>query len=315
MLLNFVNQSFTFVMLLLLFTNFQQRKYKKGQRKRMAFLILASYYLLFFILLILVDTLSLPSWCEWVSLVLVILLAVLTRKFSLPFKRKCVKCGKKLSFDQWLGCDENLCEDCFYEKYPDLKPKEKEKPLTEEEINENFRNADKVDDIDWDIWEPTERCTLCYIIDRSRNEVLLIKKLRGMGEGYLNAPGGHIEDEETNKEAAVREVKEETGLTVLPDSLLIRGRLHFQFKDGIRMLGYVFFSYSYSGTLLDKTDETIPFWESLDNLDYSAMWEDDRLWLERAIKGDEFDGYFIFDDRKMIDSRIEFYPPSQEEDV
>ena len=44
----------------------------------------------------------------------------------------------------------------------------------------------------------------------------------------------------------------------------------------------------------DLFRNAFPFWESLDNLDYSAMWEDDRLWLERAIKGDEFDGYFIF---------------------
>ena len=35
------------------------------------------------------------------------------------------------------------------------------------------------------------------------------------------------------------------------------------------------------------------------------MWEDDRLWLPAALEGRRFDAQFIFDDRKMISSRVE----------
>ena len=78
----------------------------------------------------------------------------------------------------------------------------------------------------------------------------------------------------------------------------------FQFKDGLRMLGYVFFTSSYSGTLVEETDETRPFWTEIASLDYSAMWEDDRLWLPMALEGKKFDGRFIFDDKTMIDAEV-----------
>ena len=54
---------------------------------------------------------------------------------------------------------------------------------------------------------------LCYI--RNRDRVLLELRADGLlGQGLWNAPGGHVEDGESPAEAAVREVREETGLTV-----------------------------------------------------------------------------------------------------
>ena len=123
-----------------------------------------------------------------------------------------------------------------------------------------------------------------------------------MGTGYYNAPGGHIEIEETKVEAAIREAKEETGLEV--SNLEEVGTLYFQFKDGIRMLGYVFFAHSYTGELIKECDETRPFWCKIKDLDYSMMWEDDKLWLPMAMEGKHFEGYFVFDDKKMLDSKI-----------
>ena len=99
-----------------------------------------------------------------------------------------------------------------------------------------------------------------------------------------------------------RETKEETGLTV--SDLEERGTLRFQFKDGLRMLGYVFFTSNWSGTLIDECEETKPFWTDIASLDYSAMWEDDRLWLPLALEGKKVDGYFIFSDLAMIDSKV-----------
>ena len=133
---------------------------------------------------------------------------------------------------------------------------------------------------------------------RSRN----LKACREAYENMLKTFGGHIEIEETKTEAAIRETKEETGLDV--GSLEERAVLRFQFKDGLRMLGYVFFTSSFSGTLIDECEETRPFWTDIASLDYSRMWEDDRLWLPMALEGKNFDGRFIFDDKIMIDSRV-----------
>ena len=47
------------------------------------------------------------------------------------------------------------------------------------------------------------------------------EKKRGLGEGYFNAPGGHIEEAETAMEAAVRETKEETGVDITDTEKLV----------------------------------------------------------------------------------------------
>ena len=45
--------------------------------------------------------------------------------------------------------------------------------------------------IDWDGWIPEIRATLMFV--REGDQVLLIRKLRGIGAGKINAPGGKID--------------------------------------------------------------------------------------------------------------------------
>ena len=73
----------------------------------------------------------------------------------------CTKCGKKMDWNRMIGYDENLCQDCYWEAHPEEKEAEDNKKKTPEEIREEkFVQADKVSDIPWDDWEPTERCVL-----------------------------------------------------------------------------------------------------------------------------------------------------------
>ena len=313
MLLNFFNESFTWVMILILLVNMQQRKYRHGNRKKKAVLVIGSLYLTIYILVILTGTTGLPAWTEWIALAISLILFIIFRKTCFPFKRKCQNCGKKLTFDEWLGMDDNICMDCYYEKHPEEKKKEEEKkPKSEDKKREEMAEADKVDQIDWDLWEAEERCTLCYVVDKNRNKILLIEKKRGMGTGYLNGPGGHIELEETSTEAAIRETKEETGLSV--SDLQYRGILRFQFKGGTSMVGYIFYTESFSGEL-KECDEAKPGWYDLEGLDYSRMWEDDRLWLAKMLEGSIVDGSFIFDnDNNMLDYKLEFEDVEREEE-
>ena len=309
MVLGFFYDYFSWIMFLVIILNIQQRKYRHSMQKRRATLLLAVDWLCIYVLLIMRNSFALPEWTEWVCVAIGLLVIVIFNKIFWPFRLHCRECGRNLTFDRILGGDDNLCTDCYYKKYPEekeeaekkAKAKKKDIPKTEEDWDAEFRAADRVDQIDWANWEPTERCTLTYVTDGDR--ILLIEKKTGMGSGYLNAPGGHIELEETKTEAAVRETKEETGLDV--SDLEERGTLYFQFKEGIRMIGYVFFTSTYSGTLIDECEETRPFWTNISSLDYSKMWEDDCLWLPLALEGKHFDAYFIFDDRKMLDSKVE----------
>ena len=307
MILQFFTKIFDYIMLLVIVLNISLRKFRDGQKKRFSTILVALIILGVYFLLILIDWLALPSFLEYVALASGLAVAVIFRKSVWPWRLKCRKCGKKLKADEVLGRDENLCSDCWEEEHPEARKEREERErkaassLPEERIAEICSSADKVADIPWGSWEPTERCVLTYVFDESK--VLLIEKKRGMGQGYLNAPGGHIELEETSMEAAVRETKEETGLTV--SGLKEIGVLRFQFKQGIRMIGYVFTASSWEGELIDECDETRPFWIDRDKIDLSSMWEDDRLWLPLLFSGKKFEGWFVFDDRKMLDAKVE----------
>ena len=55
-----------------------------------------------------------------------------------------------------------------------------------------------------------EACSAAIFKD---NKVLLILRSKGQYEGSWSLPGGHIESHETNEQAAVREVREETSIS------------------------------------------------------------------------------------------------------
>ena len=306
MILNIFSRIFDYVMILLIVLNLSLRKFRDGQNKRFSTILIALIFLGVYFLLIFVDWLKLPSWCEYISLGIGIVLFVVFRKRLWPWRMKCKECGKKMNWDAILGRDENLCDECWEKKYPEKKQEREEKEklspqaLSLDKIDERCRNAEKVEDVPWGSWEPSERCVLTYVMNG--DNVLLILKKRGLGDGYYNAPGGHIELEETSTEAAIRETKEETGLTV--SDLKERGTLRFQFKDGMRMVCYVFTTSVWEGDL-KECDEAKPFWADKNNLDYDMMWKDDKLWLPLLLDGKEFEGWFVFDDREMLDAKVE----------
>lgn len=157
-----------------------------------------------------------------------------------------------------------------------------------------------VDTIDWPKWQPTETAVLCFTVDGDR--VLLINKKTGLGAGKVNAPGGRIERGESAERAAVREVKEEVGLDV--GGLRKAGELFFEFVDGYKLHGTVFFASEFAGTPVE-TREADPFWCRVSQIPYERMWEDDRYWLPLALDGVEFRAYFVFDGDRMLSKRIE----------
>jgi 8-oxo-dGTP diphosphatase len=159
---------------------------------------------------------------------------------------------------------------------------------------------DKITEIDWPTWQPTERAVLSFMQDNDK--LLLIRKKKGLGAGKINAPGGRIEPGETAHRAAIRETMEEVHME--PFNPQKRGELFFQFKDGYKLHGEIFFASEFSGTPTE-TDEAIPFWCEIKDIPYHDMWEDDRYWLPLALKGTMFKAYFIFDGDKMLDKNIE----------
>jgi 8-oxo-dGTP diphosphatase len=154
-------------------------------------------------------------------------------------------------------------------------------------------------DIDWDDWQPKDPATLVFV---TRGEkILLIDKKTGLGKGKVNGPGGKVEKGETPKECAVRECREELGITV--SDLQYCGQHLFQFVDGYSIHVWVYRTESYSGTPVESR-EASPLWVDIDKIPYELMWEDDRLWIPMMLRGERFMGRWIFDGDRMVDYEL-----------
>jgi len=157
----------------------------------------------------------------------------------------------------------------------------------------------KLTDIDWGSWKATDQATLVFVTDSAR--VLLMHKKRGLGAGKINAPGGRLERGETPHAGAVREVQEE--LCVTPDALVKYGELSFQFVDGYSIFVHVFSASAFSG-VPTETAEARPLWTPVDRIPYSAMWQDDALWVPLLLSAKYFSGRFLFDRELMLDYEL-----------
>lgn len=109
----------------------------------------------------------------------------------------------------------------------------------------------------------TEITTMCMIYDKLTNKVLVQNRIKSW-QG-ISFPGGHIEANESIVDSAIREVKEETGLTV--SNLEACGIIHW-YNDITqdRYFVFNFRTHNYTGTLINKTDEGEVFWVDINEV-------------------------------------------------
>lgn len=290
-------------LILILVLNLSQRKLPHSDRKRFATIWICAILMVFEIGCVLILTKGWNHYWAWAVAGLCIALGTIFHKRVWPFRLHCKECHKKLDWNHIIGHDDNLCQDCWDKAHPkeaeERKQKEREKELEQHPDRKPLIVPDTVAEMDWDTWDPSDKCVITYLFDGDK--VLLIHKKTGLGKGLVNAPGGHIEPAETADEAAKREFKEETGLDIKEISQ--RGILRFQFKDGLGERGYVYVANGYSGDL-KSCEEADPFWCEKSKLPFDEMWEDDTKWLPLVMEGKTIDGSFIMDGEKMLDYRV-----------
>jgi 8-oxo-dGTP diphosphatase len=149
--------------------------------------------------------------------------------------------------------------------------------------------------VNWTTWQGEMPATLMFVVQN--DQILLIEKLRGIGEGKINGPGGKIDPGETPAECVVRECQEELHIT--PLSPIKMGELWFSMSDIPDIHCHVYTASKYEGEPT-ATEEAIPLWTPLKNIPWERMWQDDQHWLPHMLNGRKFLGKFIFEGEKLI---------------
>ena len=130
-----------------------------------------------------------------------------------------------------------------------------------------------------------DKTVLCYLYkDHSYLLMYRNKKINDINHDKYIGIGGHLEKGETKEEALIREVKEETGLTL--NSFKYRGELMFINGDYQEVM-YLYLSDDFSGEL-SECDEGELVWVNEKVLLSLNMWEGDKYFLEPLINTDSF---------------------------
>ena len=115
--------------------------------------------------------------------------------------------------------------------------------------------------------ENAELTVLCLIQDGNR--VLLQNRVKNDWKGYT-LPGGHVEAGESFVDAVVREMKEETGLSIKNPQIV--GIKHFPMENG-RYIVLLFKATEFEGTVVSSEEGEME-WISLDDLSAVNVVED-----------------------------------------
>jgi 8-oxo-dGTP pyrophosphatase MutT (NUDIX family) len=138
--------------------------------------------------------------------------------------------------------------------------------------------------------------TLCLLMRGDPpNEILMGFKKAGFGAGKYNGFGGKVEPGETIESAAIREVKEEVGLTVSERNLQPVARLTFLFpaNPALDRLTHVFLVAVWEGRPVESA-EMRPVWFAVGDIPFEQMWQGDVHWIPRVLAGERIQGCITF---------------------
>lgn len=149
--------------------------------------------------------------------------------------------------------------------------------------------------------------TLCYIEKEGKYLMLhRVKKHHDINAGKWIGVGGHVENGETPEECLLREVKEETGLTLT--AYRLRGLVTFLSDICEPELMCVFTADAFDGELIECDEGELAWVEKSDVLGLPT-WEGDRVFLERLLSGDErfFSIKLRYEGDRLVEKKVTDY--------
>lgn len=148
--------------------------------------------------------------------------------------------------------------------------------------------------------------TLCYL--KRDGKTLMVhrtKKENDMHMGKWNGLGGKFEPGETPEECAIREIYEESGLTVT--SPILKGILTFPgFANDEDWYAFLFVAHEFEGELIDSPEGTLKWVDDKKLLELN-LWEGDRIFLPWLERSSFFSGKFVYMDGRLTDHEVVFY--------
>lgn len=141
--------------------------------------------------------------------------------------------------------------------------------------------------------ENVEVTTLCLIYDEDR--ILLQNRVKKDWQGYT-LPGGHVEAGESIVAATIREMKEETGLTVKHPQLC--GIKQFPIEGG-RYLVFLFRAKEFEGELVSSEEGEMK-WIRRDELDKFPIVNDLKELLQVMEREDLWEFQYVAENGKWL---------------
>ncbi len=150
--------------------------------------------------------------------------------------------------------------------------------------------------------------TLCYL--RAGGKTLMlhrIKKANDMHAGKWNGLGGKFLPGETPEQCAIREVQEESGLTMINPQW--RGVITFPgFANDEDWYCFLFVSDTFTGDLIDSPEGVLA-WIDDAALPDLPLWEGDRIFMPWLDRDAFFSGRFTYWAGQLQEHEVVFYTP------
>lgn len=148
--------------------------------------------------------------------------------------------------------------------------------------------------------------TLCYV--KKDGHTLMIhrnKRPNDIHEGKWNGLGGKFEAGESPEDCVIREVREESGLTIRAPKM--HGLLTFTNFKGNDWYVFVFTAENFEGELLRDVPEGSLEWVRDDELLHLPLWDSDPVFLPWLAQGRFFSGKFQYNGEVFVEHEVAFY--------